>query len=167
VQSKGLAHGIHSVCASPPSGKLQQHRASQGVDFRALIRRRVRSRTRVLSPVQADALLTFSPSEVCQLDRWAFALPSSASGEELATFRRSLPSSRRSRVSIRPSLEETPKSPSNPLRVFHLPPNRVTLALGDEPRTVRANLACAKPVRSDLVMPPCRSPAVKQMTQPS
>jgi hypothetical protein len=61
VQSKGLAHGIHSVCASPPSGKLQQHRASQGVDFRALIRRRVRSRTRVLSPVQADALLTFSP----------------------------------------------------------------------------------------------------------
>jgi hypothetical protein len=167
AQSEGLTRVIHPVCASPPTGELQRHRASVGVDFRALIRRGVRSRSRVLPLDQADALLTFPPSEVCQLDRWAFALPSSASGEGLVAFRRSLPSSRRSRVSIRPSLEVTPKSPSNPLRVFHLPPNRVTFALGDEPRTIRADLAFAKPVRSVLVVPLCRPPAVKPMAQPS
>jgi hypothetical protein len=61
AQSRGLARGNHPVCASPLTGKLQQHRASVGVDFRALIRRGVRSRSRVLPHDQADALLTFSP----------------------------------------------------------------------------------------------------------
>lgn len=43
AQSRGLTRGIHPVCASPLLGKLQRHRASMGVDFRALIRRGVRS----------------------------------------------------------------------------------------------------------------------------
>jgi hypothetical protein len=42
-QQRGLTHGIHPLRASPSKGELQRPRVSQGADFRALIRRRVRS----------------------------------------------------------------------------------------------------------------------------
>jgi hypothetical protein len=122
VQHEGLSRGVLSVRASPPTGKLQRPRASQGVDFRALIRRRVRSWQRVLPRHQVDALLTFSPFEVMPARPWGVRPP-------LFRFRwgvgrLSAPSAliRRFRVSIQSSLEETPRSLFNPLRVFHLPP---------------------------------------------
>lgn len=145
VRSRGLLRGVLSVRPSPPMGKLQRPRASQGADFRASIRRRVRSRQRVLPHYQADALLTFSPSEVCQLE-------SLGSRPPLFRFRcgfgRLSASSAliwRFRVSIRPSLEDTPKSLSNLLRVFHLPPPTDPLPF---PVMSRARLPFARPFRA-------------------
>jgi len=93
VRSRGLTRGNCPARASPLAGKLQRRPAGQGVDFRALIRRRVRFWHSVLPPYQADALLTFPPSEVCQPGRWAFALPSSAFDASLIALRRCPPSS--------------------------------------------------------------------------
>jgi len=78
VSHRGLTHDIHPVRASPWSGKLQRPRVSQGVDFRALFRRRVRSRHTGVTPWPGRCSPDLSPSEVYQLVRWAFALPSSA-----------------------------------------------------------------------------------------
>jgi hypothetical protein len=43
AQQRGLTHGIHPLRTSPWEGELQRPRVSQDADFRALIRRRVRS----------------------------------------------------------------------------------------------------------------------------
>jgi hypothetical protein len=74
------------------------------------------------SPHVTDTLLTFSPSEVYQPCRWAFALPSCASEPRTTPSEEGLAhTSLRSKVSIRQSPGRTPKSPPNPLEVAHLP----------------------------------------------
>jgi hypothetical protein len=61
VQSRGLTRGFPSIGTSPSVGKLQFHRASQGVDFRALIRRRVRSRFPGVTPEPGRCSLDLFP----------------------------------------------------------------------------------------------------------
>jgi hypothetical protein len=164
VQARGLMRGFPSACTSPPMDKLQQPPVSQGVDFRALIRQRVRSRYESVTPRPGRCSLDLSPSEVFELDRWAYALPSSALIEETVAFRRPPPppggSGYRSdrtwrklrRVSSTPcgfltSLPTEPLSPPVMSRVLP-PPSGLR----------RLEALCS-------VVPPCRSSVVKQMTQ--
>lgn len=73
------------------------------------------------SPHVTDTLLTFSPFEVYQPCRWAFALPSYASELRTTPPEEGLAHTpRRSKVSIRQSPGRTPKSPPNPLEAAHL-----------------------------------------------
>jgi hypothetical protein len=166
-QPGGLTRAIPPMGSSPPRGELQRHRASVGVDFRALIRRGVRSRSRVLPLDQADALLTFPPSEVCQLVRWALALPSSASNEDSRTFRCRLPHRGGPGYRSDRAWKELRRAPPTPCGFLtslptesHSPP--VTSRTLFAPAVLAHDM-----VRSDLVMPPCRSLTVKQVTQPS
>jgi hypothetical protein len=76
-----------------PLGKLQRLRASQGVDFRAFIRRRVRSRYGMLPLYQVDALLTSSPPRYISSIVGLAPSPLPLSTKVSFTFRRRLPSS--------------------------------------------------------------------------
>jgi len=78
----------------------------------------------VRPPVEADALLAFTLFEAYQASRWALALPSYACRLAAPTaLRRERPETTtwpRSRVSIRPTLEGSPKRPLSLPEVFHL-----------------------------------------------
>jgi hypothetical protein len=167
VQSRGLTRNIHPLCASPLTGKLQQHRASVGVDFRALIRRRVRSQITGFIPRPGRCSPDLFPSEVSQLDRWAFALPSSASDRGFSAFQRLLPSSGGPGCRSDRAWKRLRRAPPTPCGFFTSLPNRVTFAFDGEPKAIRPCLACARQVRSDLVVPRRRPATVKQLAQPS
>lgn len=87
VQSTWLTHGVHPDRASPAKGELKRHRASQSVGFKALIRRRIRTRHMGVTPRPGRCSPDLSPSGVCQLDRWACALPSSTFDTGVITLR--------------------------------------------------------------------------------
>jgi len=148
VRSRGLTRGICPARASPSAGKLQRRPAGQGVDFRALIRRRVRFWQGVLPPYQADALLTFPPSEVYQLDRWAFALPSSAFDASLIAFRRRPPSSGGPGYRSDRAWKKLRRVSSTPCGFLTSLPDRAASALGDEPRPSTPGCAFASPERT-------------------
>jgi hypothetical protein len=131
----------------PPFGEMQRHRASLGVDFRALIQRRVRSWGTGVIPRPGRCSLDLSPSEVCQLDRWTHVLPSSAFDMSTSVFRRASPHRGGPGYRSNRAWERLRRVPPTSYGFF-TSPFPATRALGYSPKAFRICLACARSMRA-------------------